>query len=253
MTVHAGGRPAGRLVGALHRRFLADPHHGPLPALLAMMTVVTGVVDAVSILRMDQVFVANMTGNVVFVGFGLAGARAFSVAASVTALAGFGAGALAGGRLPSRWRTDRARLLWTTNLAKLVLALPVLVVAATSGIRSGRSDTYVLLALLAASMGIQNATVRQLAVPDFTTNVVTTALTGLFTDVPALGWRHPAVGYRLASVASLFAGATVGAVLVLQVGAGAALTLGAALLGAVAAASWWAGRGSPGWVRAGHA
>ncbi len=167
---------------------------------------------------MDRVFVANMTGNVVFVGFGVAGARGFSVAASATALGGFAVGAVAGGRLPRWWRADRARLLWTTNLAELVLAAPVLVVAATSGIRSGRADAYALLALLSASMGVQNATVRQLAVPDFATNVITTALTGLFTDLPALGWRHPAIGYRLASVVSLFAGATVGAVLVLRVG-----------------------------------
>ena len=33
-----------------------------------------GVVDAVSILSLGRVFVANMTGNVVFVGFALAGA-----------------------------------------------------------------------------------------------------------------------------------------------------------------------------------
>jgi uncharacterized membrane protein YoaK (UPF0700 family) len=249
VTADAGGRPAGGLVGTVRSRFLAEPRHGPLPALLLAMTVVTGMVDAVSILRMDRVFVANMTGNVVFVGFGVAGARGFSVAASATALAGFAVGAVAGGRLPAPWRADRARLLWTTSLVKLVVAAPVLVVAATSGVRSGRSDTYVLLALLAASMGVQNASVRQLAVPDLATNVVTTALTGLLADLPALGWRHPAIGYRLASVVSLFAGAAVGALLVLEVGPGAALDLGAVLLAAVGLTAWRAGRGGPGWTR----
>ncbi len=57
------------------------------------MTCVTGVVDAVSILSLGRVFVANMTGNVVFVGFALAGAPGFSVAASLFALAGFLGGA----------------------------------------------------------------------------------------------------------------------------------------------------------------
>jgi len=37
-----------------------------LVPLLVAMTVVTGVVDAVSILRLGHAFVANMTGNVAF-------------------------------------------------------------------------------------------------------------------------------------------------------------------------------------------
>ncbi len=41
-----------------------DPH-GPLPPLLLALTVVTGLVDAFSYLVLGQVFVANMTGNVV--------------------------------------------------------------------------------------------------------------------------------------------------------------------------------------------
>ena len=48
--------------------------HGPLPALLISMTLVTGLVDAFSYLVLGHVFVANMTGNVVFLGFALAGA-----------------------------------------------------------------------------------------------------------------------------------------------------------------------------------
>ena len=47
---------------------------GPLPSLLLVLTVVTGVVDAVSILRLGRVFVANMTGNVVFSAFAGRGA-----------------------------------------------------------------------------------------------------------------------------------------------------------------------------------
>ena len=40
--------------------------HGPLPPLLVGMTIVTGLVDAFSYLVLGHVFVANMTGNVVF-------------------------------------------------------------------------------------------------------------------------------------------------------------------------------------------
>ena len=52
---------------------------GPLPPLLLALTVVTGVVDTVSIMRLGRVFVANMTGNVVFSGFALAGPVASGV------------------------------------------------------------------------------------------------------------------------------------------------------------------------------
>jgi hypothetical protein len=75
----------------------ADSGFGPLPPLLVVMTVVTGVVDAVSYLALGHVFVANMTGNVVFLGFALAGADGLSVPASLVALAAFLCGAAAGG------------------------------------------------------------------------------------------------------------------------------------------------------------
>ena len=67
-----------------------DRHRGEdadLVPLLLVMTVVTGAVDAVSILRLGHVFVANMTGNMVFLGFALAGASGFSVSASLVSLA----------------------------------------------------------------------------------------------------------------------------------------------------------------------
>src|SRR5712691_12754479 len=73
--------------------------HGPLPPLLVGMTLVTGLVDAFSYLVLGHVFVANMTGNVVFLGFALAGASGFSISASLVALAAFGLGAVTGGRL----------------------------------------------------------------------------------------------------------------------------------------------------------
>ena len=39
------------------------------PAILLAMTAVTGVVDAVSFLAMGHVFTANMTRNIVLLGF----------------------------------------------------------------------------------------------------------------------------------------------------------------------------------------
>src|ERR1700722_2147681 len=92
--------------------FLPDRtgRHGPLPPLLVSLTLVTGLVDAFSYLVLGHVFVANMTGNVVFLGFALAGVPGFSGLASLAAVAAFAAGALLGGRLGARHRDHRARL-----------------------------------------------------------------------------------------------------------------------------------------------
>src|SRR5580693_416257 len=91
---------------------LPDPDggHGPLPPVLISMTLVTGLVDAFSYLVLGHVFVANMTGNVVFLGFALAGAPGFSIPASLIAMASFAAGALLGGRLGAHYRSHRGRL-----------------------------------------------------------------------------------------------------------------------------------------------
>src|SRR5689334_14049789 len=107
---------------------VADEAHGPLPALLLGLTVLTGIVDAVSILALGRVFVANMTGNVVFIGFALAGAVGFSLAASLAALAGFLVGAAGGGRLIRRFGKDRAILLAAGSAIELVLVAVALLV-----------------------------------------------------------------------------------------------------------------------------
>src|SRR5690349_19832297 len=88
-----------------------DVKHGPLPPLLVAMTLVTGMVDAFSYLVLGHVFVANMTGNVVFLAFALAGAPGFSIAASFVALIAFVLGSLGGGFLGSRLGQHRGRLL----------------------------------------------------------------------------------------------------------------------------------------------
>src|SRR5207245_8595927 len=74
----------------------AEDPHGPLSPLLLGLTVVTGLVDAFSYLVLGHVFVANMTGNVVFLGFALPGANGFSIPASVVAIGAIGVGAATG-------------------------------------------------------------------------------------------------------------------------------------------------------------
>src|SRR6185312_14474774 len=101
----------------------ADRSHGPLPAFLVCLTVVTGLVDAFSYLSMGHVFVANMTGNVVFLGFALAGVGEISVLDSGLALAAFAFGATIAGRIAVRRPPHRGNLLAAGAAAQAALAV----------------------------------------------------------------------------------------------------------------------------------
>ncbi len=79
------------------RSAVIDERDGPLPAMLLSLTVLVGIVDATSIL-LAHVFVATMTGNVVFLGLALAGAPGFSVARSLLPIVAFAVGVVLGGR-----------------------------------------------------------------------------------------------------------------------------------------------------------
>ena len=159
------------------------PRHGPLPALLLGLTVATGVVDAVSILALGRVFIANMTGNIVFIGFALAGAPGFSLAASLLALAGFLLGAAAGGPLVTRFRASRGRLLAVVTTTELVLLAAAVVIAALSRQPFAAVPRNLVVLVAATALGLQNAAARALAVPDATTTVLTMTLTGLAADL----------------------------------------------------------------------
>jgi hypothetical protein len=154
-----------------------DSPHGPLPPLLLLLTIATGLVDAASFLNLGHVFVANMTGNVVFLGFAIAGAKGLSIAASLAALGSFLVGGLAGGRIANRLPVHRGKLLRTGLAIQFIAVGLALGVAASGGDPIASARRYALIALLAFAMGVQNATVRRLAVPELTTTVLTMTLT----------------------------------------------------------------------------
>lgn len=227
------------------RPWFADPRHGPLPVLLLLLTVNTGIVDAVSILSLGRVFVANMTGNVVFVGFALAGAPGFSLSASLWALAGFVAGALAGGRLIGR-TSHRGRLFAVAVVVETVMLAISLIVSIAGGHHLSSAENDAVAATAAVALGLQNAVVRKLAVPDLTTTVLTMTLTGIAADITAAN-RGPIIVRRVLAVSAMLVGAIVGAVLVIHVGRSAGLTLAVALVAATAVAAVGVARGSQAW------
>ena len=185
-----------------------------LIAALLILSLVTGIVDAVSVLRFE-VFTANMTGNVVFLGFAVAGAPGFSIARSATSLVAFLIGAVIGGRLG--FAKSGVRRGWLTTVAVCEAALLFLAALASINfdISSAKSSysLYAVIVFMAIAMGLRNATVRQLAVPDLTTTVLTLTLTGIAADSSLAGGKNPRIWRRVASVAAMFVGAVVGALL----------------------------------------
>jgi len=207
-----------------------DARHGPLPLLLIVLTVVTGLVDAVSYLKLGHVFVANMTGNVVLLGLAIGGVSEFSAAVSLTAIGSFLLGALAGGRLGSSTGEHRGRFLALATYAQVSVVGAAFVVSLASSDVSGGILSYALVVLLAFAMGLQNAAARRLGVPDLTTTVLTLTFTGLAADSYFAGGTNPNVGRRLIATAAMFIGASLGAVLIVHVSVSAALAVAVALL-----------------------
>ncbi len=203
-----------------------------LPRFLLVLTFVTGIVDAVSVLGLGRVFTANMTGNVVFLGFAAAGVSEFSIARSLTALAAFLAGAVLGGRLGSRM-AEPGRLRWLRTAAACEAALLVVAGLASIGFNLASAPLtlhlHALIVLTAVAMGLRNATVRRLAVPDLTTTVLTLTLTGIAADSSLARGKNPRFRYRAASVVFMFSGAVVGALL-LRLGPAAPLLLSGLLV-----------------------
>ena len=135
-----------------------DSKDGPLPPLLVAMTVNTGLVDSFSYLVLGHIFVANMTGNVVFLAFALAGAKGFSIASSIIAIAAFLVGGLVGGFIGSRVGPRRGPLLRIATTTQVLLVVIALAIAMVSGNPVPTNYSYALIITLAISMGVQNST-----------------------------------------------------------------------------------------------
>lgn len=194
--------------------------------LLLALTFSTGIADAVGYLALDKVFTGNMTGNVVILGMGAAGAPDLPVVGPLIALLAFLAGAAVGGR------AMRGHGGWTPRATALfgVVGLTFAAAAVAFGLvdlAEGTAPAYAVTTALAAAMGLQAAVARVIAVKDVTTVVVTSTITGLAADSRLGGGQGQPWARRVGAIAMIGLGAAVGALL---------LTVGAWLSAAVAAA-----------------
>ncbi|MEU9147373.1 YoaK family protein [Streptomyces sp. NPDC048349] len=192
-----------------------------LTGLMLVLTAVTGLVEAVSLLALGPVFTAMQTGNVLFLAFGLAGAGSLPAASAALSLAAFAGGAVLGARLESAAEARGWRWLGVGLYAEAALILAGAALGWGVAPRYGHPAAVHLAVtgLLAAAMGIRTVTSMRVALPGVPTTLVTRSMTALVGS-SALGHDH-AFGYgtgawrrRALAVLAMFTGGLAGALLV---------------------------------------
>jgi uncharacterized membrane protein YoaK (UPF0700 family) len=209
-----------------------------IPHALLGMTAVTGLVDAVSLLSLGRVFTANMTGNIVLLAFATAHVSGLSIARSLTALLAFLVGAVLGGRVMARASAD-SQIRFASQAFLLegafLFAASFCAIGYRSDLLEDSFQPFALIALTALAMGTRNAAVRKLAIPDLTTTVLTLTITGIGADSSLAKGNNPRLARRLESIAAMFLGAAMGAV-VIHYSISAVLWLATAISAACSAA-----------------
>jgi uncharacterized membrane protein YoaK (UPF0700 family) len=202
-----------------------------IASALLGMTVVTGLVDAVSFLSLGRVFTANMTGNVVILAFATARVPGLSIARSSTALVSFLVGAIFGGRIMARADADsQIRFAGKAFLLEdfFLFAASLCAIGYRHPFLEYSLQPFALIVLTALAMGTRNAAVRKIAIPDLTTTVLTLTITGIGADSSVANGKNPRLARRVGSVVAMFLGAALGAIII-RYSISAALALATAI------------------------
>ena len=179
--------------------------------LLVALTFAAGSVDAVALLRLD-VFTAVMTGNIVLLGLAVGQGAFANALRSLTALVAYGAGVVAGARIVGAVAIETH---WSPNVTRAlalewVLQAAFLIGWVLAGANPDGASAGALIAFSGVAMGIQAATARALA-PGMSTTYVTGTLTGLLSELSALGSVSGDRRRRASIVVALALGAVAGA------------------------------------------
>jgi uncharacterized membrane protein YoaK (UPF0700 family) len=173
----------------------------------------------VSVLGLGKVFTANMTGNIVFLGFAIAKTPGFSIVPTLAALLTFMLGAFIGGRTGQTYGKQPLRH-WLTVAAAIETALLWLAAVVSFFFDpKGLGQDWALFSIIgltAMAMGFRNATIRQLKVPDLTTTVLTLTITGIAADLHLAGGTGSNLPRKIAAIAAILVGAAVGALMVMR-------------------------------------
>jgi uncharacterized membrane protein YoaK (UPF0700 family) len=179
--------------------------------LLVALTFAAGSVDAVALLRLD-VFTAVMTGNIVLLGLAVGQGAFANALRSIIALVAYGVGVVAGARIVGAVAIETH---WSPNVTRAlalewVLQAAFLIGWVLTGANPDGASAGALIAFSGVAMGIQAATARALA-PGMSTTYVTGTLTGLLSELSALGSVSGDRRRRASIVVALALGAVAGA------------------------------------------
>ncbi|HKJ36849.1 MAG TPA: YoaK family protein [Solirubrobacterales bacterium] len=181
---------------------------------LILLTMIAGMIDAVAFLGLDQVFAANMTGNVVLLGLAIGGAPALSINGPAVALAAFLAGAAIAGRGERR---DQSRHYYVVRMVRV----EAVVVAAAALLAIGfdpddESRRLLIIAVLAMAMGARNEEIRRVRMPELRTTVLTLAIAGFAAHEAEGHRRDRGDRLRFVGIVAMVIGAIASALLVLN-------------------------------------
>jgi uncharacterized membrane protein YoaK (UPF0700 family) len=180
-------------------------------AALLLLTFATGLADSLSILVLGHVFVANMTGNVIFLGFWLAPRTSIDLTAVAVALPTFVTTTILSGRL-SRYFGIRTRPWITTVLATEIVLLATLSILAGAGVLHYHDNTkLIMIGLLAVTFGLQHSSARQFGIQELSTTVLTSTIVSLGIDSRLSGGTGERQKLRFSVVFTMCAGAFLGA------------------------------------------
>ena len=180
-------------------------------AALLLLTFATGLVDAISVLVLGHVFVANMTGNIIFLGFWFVPRAGVDLTAAIVAFVSFLIGTVIGGRL-ARHFGARTRRWLTTALGIEIVMLVALSILAGTGVLSYQANTKLfLISGLAMTFGVQNATARQFGIQELSTTVLTSTVVGIGVDSRLAGGTGKREKLRYSVIFAMCGGAIVGA------------------------------------------
>lgn len=212
---------------------------------LLILTFVSGVIDAVTFLGLAQVFAAMQTGNVIFLGLGISGAADAPIAAPAIGLGAFLLGS-AIAAVTFRGAGQGRGLIPALGTEVLLLA-GAACLAAVSDVSSGTSVAYVLVAVLALTMGLRNTFAREVGGSNLATTVLNLTLIASATMTGRGAASGAELAERAAALGLILAGAVCGGLLIeasnlaVPLALAAAVTLSAALLHARDAPSQDAG------------
>lgn len=152
-----------------------------ISVLILLLTLNAGWTDLVAYLFLNKIFASFMTGNIVFIGLGLAQANSGLLIRAVVALLVNVMGVMVGAlvihqaplrRTARRWRN---KIMLTLFVQWIFLLTFVMVWFSTSNLMQQNVAQIILLALAAFGMGIQGAIVIAFEFP----GVVANAMTGV--------------------------------------------------------------------------